>query len=81
MGTNFQDHVNRFLFVMQQIIISSPFFLAGIYLFKESKWNFRIICGICSSNKNSRRRQLHRSGEFIINFEQMLHSVSIVDFK
>lgn len=37
--------------------------------------------GFVRAMKTAERREFHRSGEDIINFESMLHSVSIVNLK
>ena len=46
---------------------------AGIYLFKTSNGNTRIMCEICSKLiiKTPERRYLSRSGAYIVNFELM----------
>lgn len=66
---------------MQQIFISSPFFPGGICLFRFSKETSEYCVGFVRAMKTAERRELHRSGEDIINFESMLHSVSIVNLK
>ena len=46
---------------------------AGIYLFKVNNGNTRTMFEICSklTIKTPERRQLRRSGVFIVNFEQI----------
>ena len=46
---------------------------AGIYLFKVNNWNVRKVCEIYSKIiiKTPERRQRHRSGVFIVDFEQI----------
>ena len=59
---------------------------ANIYLFKVNNRNTRKRCEMCSKLpiKTPGRRQWHRSGVSIVNFEHISHlfsSVSIVDFE
>ena len=48
---------------------------AGIYLLKVNNINTRLRCDICSklTIKTPGRRQWHRSGVFIVNFEHISH--------
>ena len=60
------------------------YFPADIYLFKVNNRNTRTRSEICSrlAIKIPERRQWHRSGIFIVNFEHISHlSVSIANFE
>ena len=63
----------------------SKLFPVNIYLFSVNNTNSRKMCEICSklTIKTPERRQWHRCGVFIVNFEHAtpFSSVSIVDFK
>ena len=50
---------------------------AGIYLLKVNKRNTRTRCEICSklTIKVPERRQLRRSGIFIVNFDHISHTL------
>ena len=50
---------------------------ANIYLFKFNNVNTRTICEIHSNLtvNTPERRQLHRSGIFVVNFKQVSHIV------
>ena len=52
---------------------------AGIYLFKVNNRNTRTRCEICSKLTINipERRQLRRSGVFIVNFEHISHLVLV----
>ena len=56
---------------------------AGNYMFKVNSRNIRTRCETClkSTIKIPERRQWHRSGIFIVNFEHISHRVSIVSFE
>ena len=51
----------------------------GNYLFKANNINTRARCEICSklAIKTPERRQLRRSGVFIVNFEHISHLVLV----
>ena len=60
-------------------IMPISLFPAGIYLFKINNGNARTVCEICSelAIKTPEPRQWHRSGVFIVNFEQISHIVLV----
>ena len=61
-------------FIKVTIHIGNP---AGIYFLKVNNRNTRTRCEICSklTTKTPERRQLRRSGVFIVNFEHISHLV------
>ena len=52
---------------------------AGSYMFKDNNRNTRTRCEMCSklTIKTPERRQWHRSGVFIVNFEHISHLVLV----
>ena len=52
-------------------------------MFKVNNQNTRTMCEICSklTIKTPERCQLHRSGVFVVHFEQNLSGVSTVNFE
>ena len=57
---------------MTNLIVENLIFPAGIYLLKVTDRNTRTMCEICSelTIKTPKQRHWHRSGLFIVNFEQ-----------
>ena len=52
---------------------------AGIYLFKLNKKNTRTMCEVCSK-LTIKTTKWRRSGVFIVNFEQISHTVLVFPF-
>ena len=75
--------MSHFISIVSDCLESVKLIPANFYMFKGNNRDTRESCEICSklTMKTPERRHLRLSGVFIVNFEHIFSSISIVNFE